>query len=128
MEDLKKEFKPSTWSINNRTAIFILTVILLFAGVSTYNSLPKESFPNISGNYDLARLKKYADDAKERLESMKEVKQVDIIGALEREIQVNVDMLKLQGARLTMYDIYNAVKNENATIPGGSVSMDGVRR
>jgi len=59
---------------------------------------------------------------------MKEVKQVDLIGALEREIQVNVDMLKMQSARVTMFDIFNAVKNENATIPGGTVNMDGVRR
>src|SRR6185436_19431039 len=62
------------------------------------------------------------------LEGMKEVKQVDMIGALEREIQINVDMLKMQAARLTMYDIFNAVKNENATIPGGTVKMEGIRR
>src|SRR5436190_15296183 len=48
MEDKFKEFKPSSWSISNRTAVFILTIILLFAGMSTYNSLPKESFPDIS--------------------------------------------------------------------------------
>ncbi|MCX6291184.1 MAG: efflux RND transporter permease subunit [Bacteroidetes bacterium] len=232
MQDIHKEFKPSSWAINNRTSVFIMTIILIIAGIVTYNALPKESFPdislpniyvsvlypgtsptdmenlvvrpiekqckgitgvkkiksnslqdycnvvvefnsdvktdvakmqvkdavdrartdlpqdlpndpqiieinfaelpimyvNISGNYDLAKLKKYADEAKEQLESMKEVKQVDLIGALEREIQVNVDMLKMQSARLSMYDIYNAVKNENATIPGGTVRMDGVRR
>src|SRR5882724_9410509 len=44
----EKEFKPSTWSINNRTAIFIITIVLVFAGISTYNALPKESFPDIS--------------------------------------------------------------------------------
>src|SRR6266478_5931594 len=48
MEELNKEFKPSTWAINNRTAIFILTVILAIAGLQTYNNLPKESFPDIS--------------------------------------------------------------------------------
>src|SRR6188768_4196717 len=42
------EFKPSSWAIENRTAIFILTIILAFAGFITYNSLPKESFPDIS--------------------------------------------------------------------------------
>src|SRR5204863_7309080 len=42
------EFKPSSWAIENRTAIFIITVILAVAGFSTYNSLPKESFPDIS--------------------------------------------------------------------------------
>src|SRR4029450_5309283 len=85
-------------------------------------------YVNIAGNYDLARLKRYADEAKDKLESLKEVKQVDLIGALEREIQVNVDMLRMQASGVTMYDIYNAVRSENATIPGGTVNMDGTRR
>jgi multidrug efflux pump subunit AcrB len=85
-------------------------------------------YVNIAGNYDLAKLKKYADEAKEKLEAMKEVKQIDMIGALEREIQINVDMMKMQASGLTMYDIYNAIHSENATIPGGTVNMDGIRR
>ncbi|MBL0102835.1 MAG: efflux RND transporter permease subunit [Bacteroidetes bacterium] len=83
---------------------------------------------NISGDYDLNRLKKYADDAKEKLESMKEIKKVEIIGALEREIQINVDMMKMQAAGLSMGDIARAVQTENLTIPGGSVRMEGTRR
>src|SRR5690606_15812236 len=84
---------------------------------------------NLYGDYDLAKLKKYADDAKDKMESLKEVKEVKIIGALEREIQINVDMLKLQAAGLTMSDIETAVKYENMTVPGGGVRMnDGTRR
>ena len=83
---------------------------------------------NISGDYDLNKLKKYADDAKEKLESMKEIKKVDIIGALEREIQINVDMLKMQSAQISMTDIMRAIQSENLTIPGGSVNMNGIRR
>ena len=48
MKDSNKEFKPSSWAIENRTAIFILTLILSLAGISAYNNLPKESFPDIS--------------------------------------------------------------------------------
>src|SRR5689334_23411076 len=50
MSDKKKdkEFIFSTWAINHRTAIFILTFILILAGLRAYNSLPKESFPDIS--------------------------------------------------------------------------------
>jgi len=47
MNDKFKEFKPSSWAINNRTSIYILTVIITLAGLSTYNSLPKENFPDI---------------------------------------------------------------------------------
>ena len=49
-------------------------------------------YVNIAGDYDLNKLKQYADDAKDQLESLKEVRKVDVIGALEREIQINVDM------------------------------------
>ncbi|MFM2208344.1 MAG: hypothetical protein RL213_2319 [Bacteroidota bacterium] len=231
-EDINKEFKPSTWAINNRVAIFVITTLLVLAGIRAYEGLPKESFPdislpniyvsviypgtspkdmenlivrpiekecksiagvkkiksnslqdycniivefnsdskideakqqvkdavdrakkdlpkdlkndpeimdinfadlpvmqvNISGDYDLNRLKEFADDAKERLEGMKEIKKVDLIGALEREIQIDVDMIKMQAARISLGDIARAVQSENLTIPGGSVRIDGVRR
>jgi len=83
---------------------------------------------NISGNYDLSKLKEFADDAKDHIESLKEIKKVEIIGALEREIQINVDMIKMQAANLTMGDIQRAVQSENLTFPGGSVRMDGISR
>ena len=47
MKDLEKEFKPTTWSINNRTSIFVLTIIITLTGIMSYNSLPKEKFPDI---------------------------------------------------------------------------------
>ena len=232
MSEKHKEFKPSSWVIDNKIAAFVMTLILFVAGIQGYQSLPKESFPdislpniyvsvvypgtspkdmenlivrpiekecksiagvkkiksnslqdycnvvvefnsnvnidvakqkvkdavdraktdlpkdlpkdpeiidinfsdlpvmqvNISGDYDLNKLKKYADDAKEKLESMKEIKKVDIIGALEREIQINVDMLKMQSAQISMTDIMRAIQSENLTIPGGSVNMNGIRR
>ena len=47
MKDLEKEFKPTTWSINNKTSIFVMTIIITLAGIMSYNSLPKEKFPDI---------------------------------------------------------------------------------
>ena len=47
MSHQPKQFKPTSWAINNKTSIFIFTVILIIMGISTYNSLPKESFPDI---------------------------------------------------------------------------------
>ena len=46
---------------------------------------------NIAGDLPLDRIKKHAEDLKDRIESMKEITRVDIVGGLEREIQVNVD-------------------------------------
>ena len=42
-----KEFKPTSWSIDNRTSIFIITILITLAGLMSYNSLPKEQFPDV---------------------------------------------------------------------------------
>lgn len=227
-----KEFIGSSWAIDNRTSIYVITVIITLGGIMSYLSIPKEKFPdiviptifvstvypgaspsdmealvtkhiekqikgisgvkkltsnsvqdfsnvivefntdvdvaeakrkvqdavdkakselpkdlpaepsireidfseipilyiNISGDFDLNKLKSFADDIKDRIEAQKEITRVDIVGALEREIQINADMIKMQASGIAMNDIANAVAYENMTISGGTVSTDGVRR
>jgi multidrug efflux pump len=227
-----KEFKPSSWAIDNRVTIFIATFILCFLGIQSYNNLPKESFPdivvptiyvttvyagnsptnienlvtkplekqlksisgvkklnstslqdvssimvefntdvnvavakqkvkdavdkaatdlpkdltatpnvlevafsdmpimyvNLAGDIDLNKLKKYADLLKDKIESMKQISKVVMVGNLEREIQVNVDMYKLQAASLSLGDIKNVMRSENLNVSGGLVPMDGMKR
>ena len=50
---------------------------------------------NISGNYSLDKLKKFADIAQDKIEGVKEITRVDIVGALEREIQIEADIFKI---------------------------------
>ncbi|MCS6822905.1 MAG: efflux RND transporter permease subunit [Cytophagaceae bacterium] len=230
-----KEFKPSSWAIDNRKTIYVLSVILLIAGYSTYVSLPKEQFPevvfpqmyittiypgrspvdmenlitkhvekqakaisgvkkvtskseqnisvvvvefntdidkevakrrakdaadkakasaefpkdnkitgpdvtevdvsqipimniNLSGDFELNKLKKYAEMLQDRIESMKEITRVDIVGAEEREIQVNIDKLSMEDKNITMYDITNAIGYENISGAGGELSLGEVKR
>lgn len=85
-------------------------------------------YVNISGNYDLNRLKKYADIVQDEIEEMKEVKRVDMVGALEREIQINVDMYKMTAAGFSFSDIENAVAYENISSTPGQVSMNNQKR
>lgn len=47
MSKLYKEFKPSSWAINNKTVVYVIVAIFLFLGVSAYFSLPRESFPEV---------------------------------------------------------------------------------
>jgi multidrug efflux pump subunit AcrB len=232
MKDSFKEFKPSSWAIDNRTAIYLITIIITLAGLFAYNSLPKEQFPeikipqiivqtyfpgtspenmenlvtkhlekqmknltgikkvtsnsfqdysvviaefntdvevdkakqdvkdavdkaktdlpknlpnqpevkdidlsevpilnvNISGNYDLNKLKKYADRIKDNIEAMKQIKRVDIVGALDREIQINMDMYKMQAAGISFYDVQSAVGAENMSATAGQVAMGTQKR
>lgn len=47
MSKLNKEFKPSSWAINNKTVIYVIVAIFLFMGISAYFNLPRESFPEV---------------------------------------------------------------------------------
>lgn len=85
-------------------------------------------FVNISGDYDLMSLKKFADDAKDQLEELPEITRVDIVGAPEREFQINVDNYKMQSAGITYNDIATAVKNENMDISGGLLDVGDMKR
>lgn len=232
MKDKFKEFKLSSWAIDNPTAIYILTIIVTLLGLAAYNSLPKENFPeikltqiyvqtiypgtspdnmenlvtkpiekevknltgvkkvtsnsfqdfsvvivefntdvevkqakqdvkdavdkartelpqnlpnepevkdidlsempilyvNISGNYDLNRLKNYSDRIKDRIEEFKEIKRVEMVGALEREIQINLDMFKMQAAGITFDDVERTVAMENISATPGQVAMNNQKR
>lgn len=227
-----KQFKPSSWAIDNKVAVYILTIIITFWGISSYNKLPKESFPdivvpkffvstvypgnspsnientitkplekkiksipgvkklisnsmqdvslitvefgtevnidkarqsvkdkvdearsdlpagltrppfikelafsefpimyiNIAGDMDLNKLKEYADDLKDRIEGLKEITEVKMVGAPDREIQINLDMYKMQAMQMGMGDLERAIGSENITISGGQIPMDGTKR
>lgn len=83
---------------------------------------------NLSGDYSLAELKNYAEDLQEQFENISEVSKVYIEGINEREVKVNVDLMKLEALNLTFYDIYLAVINENLTMSGGEILIHGIRR
>src|SRR5438045_1893762 len=232
LENIKgkfKEFKPTSWSIRNKTSIYLLMVFVSMMGVYKFVTLPKEQFPdvvipyiyvqtiyvgnspkdienlvtkpiekqiksitgakinkitstsqqdysaiviefdtevktdvalqkvkdavdkskqdlptdltqqptalevsfsdqpimyvNISGNYDLQRLKKYAEDMQDDLENLSQLNRVDIVGAPEREFQINVDNYRMQAADVSFDDISGAVARENMDISGGQLEV-----
>ena len=83
---------------------------------------------NLAGNFSLNQLKTYAEDMQDAIEAMPEISRVDILGALKREIQINVDLPKMQSAGLAFYDIQQAVQGENVNVAGGDLNVDGIRR
>ncbi|HLN54309.1 MAG TPA: efflux RND transporter permease subunit [Lentimicrobium sp.] len=227
-----KEFFATSWAIDNKTSVYVLTLFITLLGLYSYNTIPKEQFPEIviptilvntvypgtspqdienlvtrpiekqlkgiagvkkitsnslqdfssiaiefntdvpvpeakqrvkdavdksigdlpnnllddpqvmdidfseipimyiqiSGDYDLVQLKKYAEIAQDRIESLNEITRVDIVGALEREIQINVDLYKAQAARVTMGDVERAVASENLTLSAGNITSTGSKR
>ena len=227
-----KQFKPTSWSIDNRTSIYIITIIITLAGIFSYINLQKENFPdiviptmfvgtvyqgtspsdmenlvtrpiekeikaisgvkkvtsnsmqdfsmivvefntdvevaeakqkvkdavdkartelptdltsepnvqevafsefpimyvNVSGNYSLDKLKQYAEDLQDRIESFSEITRVDMVGALDKEVQINVDLYKMQAAKVTFNDIINAIGRENVTVSGGNITVGEAKR
>src|SRR3979409_2388040 len=42
-----KEFGPTTWSIKNKTSIYLMMLFVSLAGIYQFVTLPKEQFPDI---------------------------------------------------------------------------------
>ncbi|MEY4702249.1 MAG: hypothetical protein RIR96_146 [Bacteroidota bacterium] len=229
-----KEFKPTSWAIDNRTSVYIIAIIISCFGLYKFNTLPKEQFPdivvptisvttvyvgnspkdienlvtrpiekqlkgisgakvkkitstsqtdysliivefdtdvktelakqkvkdaidkaqsdlptnltqqpnvqefafsempimfvNVSGDYDGIKLKQFAEKLQDRFEELPEITRAEIVGAPEREIQVNVDPYKMQAARISFYDIENAISRENNDITGGLIEVGDMKR
>jgi multidrug efflux pump len=229
-----KQFKPTSWAVNNRTAVYIITILISLYGLTKFNTLPREQFPdivvptisistvyfgtspkdmenlvtrplekqlkgisgakvkkiqstsqqdfsliivefdtdvktevakqkvkdaidkaqtdlptdltqlpnaqefdfsempimyvNVSGEYDGMTLKKFADKMQDRFEELTEINRADIVGAPQREIQINVDPIKMQAAKLSFTDISNAINYENKDISGGLLEVGEMKR
>ena len=232
MQDIEKEFGPTSWSIDNKTTIYIITVMLCLAGIFAYIKLGKEKFPdivipriivatvypgtspadienlvtrqlekeiksvngvkkinstsnqdycvvdvefnsgvdvqyakqlikdavdkartelpsdlpsppsvnevnlselpimniNLAGNLSVIQLKKFADDFQDKIEALPEITRVDIIGALDQQVNVDVDLNKLRASRLAFSDITRAIAGENITVSGGSIDVGTQKR
>jgi len=85
-------------------------------------------YVNVSGDYDMMRLKKFADDLKDKLEELPQINRIDVVGAPEREFQINVDNYRMQSAGVTFDDISNAVARENMDISGGLLDVGSMKR
>jgi multidrug efflux pump len=47
MSDDTKGFAVSTWAVNNRKTVFLIIAIILFGGMTAYQNMPKENFPEL---------------------------------------------------------------------------------
>lgn len=230
-----REFGLSSWSVNNRTTVFVLIAIITLSGLYSYITVPKESFPevvipeiyvgtpypgnspvnieklitrplekeintitgidqitstsiqgysaidvkfdfdvtpdealrkvkdavdkakadpdfpddlpadpnvfelnftellpvmnvNLSGDYSLDELKRYAEVLEEQIEELPEISKVDIRGVMDKEVEIVVDYLRAEAMKVSFNDISGAIAQENVTISGGDLLVDNLRR
>lgn len=83
---------------------------------------------NLSGDYSIEELKFYAEILQDEFESIPEVSKVMLEGVNDREIKVNVDLLKMEALEISFYDIKMAIVNENISMSGGEILLGQTRR
>jgi HAE1 family hydrophobic/amphiphilic exporter-1 len=80
----------------------------------------------MSGNRDLGALQRLGEDKIEkRLEATDGVAQVNLVGGLVREIQVQVDQQKLQARGLSILQVNQALGGDNVNVPAGNITQQG---
>ncbi len=83
---------------------------------------------NISGDYTVERLKEFGEYLEDEIEDLEEIKQVDIRGAQEKEVEVAVDVYKMMASKVNFDDIIGAIGNGNMTMSAGNLITSGQRR
>jgi multidrug efflux pump subunit AcrB len=230
INEIIKEFRLSSWAVNNKISVYVIIGIITFIGINSYDSMPKESFPevkqpivyintaypgnspvdmenlvsrpiekeintisglkkltstniqdfsiivaefelsvkgekavlevkdaidrakidlpndlpadpsvmemdfsefpvmnvNVSGDYPQNKLKEYAEYLQDEIENLSAISSVDITGLSEEEVEISIDRVKMEALQISLFDVENAIKNENVTMSGGDIkSIEG---
>lgn len=83
---------------------------------------------NLSGEFTNDELRNYGEYLEDEIEDLREVSDVVIKGALEREVKIDVDLLKMESRQISFDDIQNAIAGENITMSAGEIVSDDFRR
>ena len=83
---------------------------------------------NLSGDFSMDQLKDYAEYLEDEIEELTEISGVDIRGVQEKELEVAIDLYKMQASKISFNDIENAIAFENQSISSGDILENGIRR
>ena len=75
----------------------------------------------VSENASHEKMKYYADELKEQLESIKSLKKVDVHGVPDQLVRIDLNMSKLAEFKIPLSYIIGSIQSEAANIPAGSV-------
>lgn len=82
---------------------------------------------SIVGNQSLVRLKEIAENIQDKVDQVPGILDVDIVGGLENEVKVNLNPARLQYYGLGVEDVLDAIREENITIPGGTMKSSNLK-
>lgn len=76
----------------------------------------------VSENLSYKKLKDYADDLKDDLEKVTELKKIKISGVPEQVVRVDLQLDKMAELKIPLNVVTGSLQSEDANIPGGSVT------
>ena len=79
---------------------------------------------NLAADYPLSRLTEIAERLEEEIETVSGIRDVEVVGNVDREVQVNVNLNSLNGYGVAFGQLIGAIQSQNLTIPGGTVDVD----
>lgn len=83
---------------------------------------------NMSGDFPPDDLRRYGELMQEEVEDIMGVNDVQLKGVQGREVEIAVDVGKMESLQISFQDIENAVSSENLTLSGGEIVNNQVRR
>ena len=121
----QKEFGITTWAVNNRKSVYLISFLIFVAGLSAYKSMPSENFPELQipeiyvgvadpGNSPEIIAEKITDPIEKELNKIKNVDDI-ISNSIDgyASIQVKFDFKVTPEDALD--EVKNAVANARAT-------------
>ena len=83
---------------------------------------------SFTGNFNKQQLKDYAEHLQDKVELLPQIKEAQVRGIDDKEVEVAVDIYKMAAMEVSFTDILTAIRNENKTISGGNIISNGIEK
>ena len=82
----------------------------------------------LSGDIPTEEMKFYGELLQDKIEQMSEIKEVALRGVQDFEVEVSLDLMKMNAATVSFDNVINAIVRGNSTVSAGNIQGDGLRR
>ena len=106
---LNKEFRLSSWAIENKTTIYVLMILILILGISAYFTMPRENFPEIKETKIYIN-SVYPGNTAEDIEKL-------ITNPLEDRLKTVSNVTEISSTSQEDYSVIMVEFNESVSIP-----------
>ncbi|MCP4678366.1 MAG: efflux RND transporter permease subunit [Deltaproteobacteria bacterium] len=80
---------------------------------------------NVSGKYELEKLKNVAEGLQDKIEQIPGVLDAELAGGLDREIQIYLEPAKMEHHKIGVGQVIMRIQQEHRTTPAGNLTLGG---